>query len=58
MVHTKGWDNPTIYDKESKDLINWKVGPINVVDSTKVRAWAPEFFIVKRKNCIMCIGLH
>ena len=44
MVHTKGWDHPTIYHWESPDLIHWTGGPIDVVEPNKVRAWAPEFF--------------
>jgi len=44
MVHTKGWDHPTIFHWESTDLIHWTGGPIDVVESAKQRAWAPEFF--------------
>lgn len=44
MVHTMGWDNPVIYHWVSSDLINWKGGPITVVDNSRKRAWAPEFF--------------
>jgi len=44
LVHTKGWDHPTIYHWESTDLIHWTGGPIDVVEPNKVRAWAPEFF--------------
>ncbi|UCD51472.1 MAG: glycoside hydrolase family 43 protein [Phycisphaerales bacterium] len=44
MVHTKGWDHPTIFHWESPDLIHWTGGPIDVVEPNKVRAWAPEFF--------------
>ena len=44
MVHTMGWDNPVIFHWESSDLIHWQGGPITVVDSSRKRAWAPEFF--------------
>ena len=44
MVHTKGWDHPTIFHWESVDLINWQGGPVDVVDPSKKRAWAPEFY--------------
>ncbi len=50
MVHTKGWDNPVIYHWESTDLIHWKGGPIQVVENTKVRAWAPEFTYVPEEG--------
>ncbi len=46
MVHTKGWDFPTIFHWESSDLITWKGGPIDVVEKAKGRAWAPEFTYV------------
>ena len=46
MVHTKGWDFPTIFHWESTDLITWKGGPIDVVEKAKGRAWAPEFTYV------------
>ena len=44
LVHTKGWDYPTIFHWESEDLVHWKGGPIEVVDAALKRAWAPEFF--------------
>ncbi len=44
LVHTKGWDHPTIFHWESADLIEWKGGPIDVVPPERKRAWAPEFF--------------
>ncbi len=44
LVHTKGWDHPTLYHWESTDLIDWEGGPIDVVPPDRVRAWAPEFF--------------
>jgi hypothetical protein len=44
LVHTKGWDHPTIFHWESTDLIHWKGGPIDVVAPSGKRAWAPEFF--------------
>jgi len=44
LVHTKGWDHPTIFHWESTDLIDWKGGPIDVVAPAGKRAWAPEFF--------------
>lgn len=44
LVHTKGWDHPTIYHWESTDLIDWQGGPIDVVSPEDKRAWAPEFF--------------
>ncbi len=44
LVHTKGWDHPTIFHWESSDLIHWKGNPIDVVDESRKRAWAPEFF--------------
>ncbi|MCT4589373.1 MAG: glycoside hydrolase family 43 protein [Carboxylicivirga sp.] len=50
LVHTKGWDHPTIFHWESDDLINWKGGGIDVVDSSMVRAWAPEFFYCDKEE--------
>ncbi len=50
LVHTKGWDHPTIFHWESTDLIHWKGGPIDVVDPSKQRAWAPEFFHVPSED--------
>ncbi len=47
MVHTKGWDHPTIFHWESADLIEWEGGPIDVVSPDRKRAWAPEFFYEK-----------
>jgi len=47
LVHTKGWDHPTIFHWESTDLINWQGGPIDVVPAERKRAWAPEFFYDK-----------
>ncbi len=44
MVHTKGWDHPTIFHWESTDLIHWVGGPIDVVPPAGKRAWVPEFF--------------
>ena len=44
LVHTKGWDHPTIFHWESADLIDWTGGPIDVVPPDGQRAWAPEFF--------------
>ncbi len=44
LVHTKGWDHPTICHWESTDLIQWKGGEIDVVPPDRQRAWAPEFF--------------
>ncbi|MBN1125157.1 MAG: cellulase family glycosylhydrolase [Sedimentisphaerales bacterium] len=44
LVHTKGWDHPTIFHWESIDLINWVGGAIDVVPPDRKRAWAPEFF--------------
>jgi len=44
LVHTKGWDHPTIFHWESSDLINWEGGAIDVVDRSRTRAWAPEFY--------------
>lgn len=44
LVHTKGWDHPTVFHWESTDLIRWTGGPITVVADAKKRAWAPEFF--------------
>lgn len=43
LVHTKGWDFTEIYHWQSKDLITWEGGPIQVVTEDKKRAWAPEF---------------
>ena len=51
MVHTKGWDHPTIFHWESDDLINWTGGAIDVVDSSLTRAWAPEFTYSKEEQC-------
>lgn len=50
MVHTKGWDHPTIFHWESADLINWRGGPIDVVKPSGKRAWAPEFFYSKNED--------
>ncbi|MCL3780094.1 hypothetical protein EMN47_06790 [Prolixibacteraceae bacterium JC049] len=50
MVHTKGWDHPTIYHWESDDMINWKGGAIDVVDASMKRAWAPEFFYCEKEK--------
>jgi len=44
MVHTMGFDHPMIFHWESKDLIHWQGGPITLVDSSRKRAWAPEFY--------------
>ena len=44
LVHTKGWDHPTVYHWESDNLIDWKGGAIDVVPPEKKRAWAPEFY--------------
>lgn len=44
LVHTKGWDHPTIFHWESTDLIDWKGGPIDVIGLEGKRAWAPEFY--------------
>ncbi|MBN1853998.1 MAG: glycoside hydrolase family 43 protein [Pirellulales bacterium] len=46
LVHTKGWDHPAIFHWESKDLIRWTGGEIQVVDESRKRAWAPELFYV------------
>ncbi len=50
LVHTKGWDHPTIFHWESTDLISWKGGPIDVVEPARQRAWAPEFFYVPAED--------
>jgi hypothetical protein len=50
LVHTKGWDFPVIYHWESKDLIHWEGGPIQVVTEDKKRAWAPEFVYVEEEE--------
>ena len=50
MVHTKGWDHPTIFHWESADLIEWKGGPIDVVPADRKRAWAPEFCYEKESG--------
>jgi len=50
MVHTKGWDHPTIFHWESTDLIHWTGGPIDVVPPAGRRAWAPEFFYSRRED--------
>ncbi len=50
LVHTKGWDHPTIFHWESIDLIHWKGGAIDVVEPSKQRAWAPEFFYVPAED--------
>lgn len=50
LVHTKGWDHPTIFHWESTDLIGWKGRPIDVVEPAKQRAWAPEFFHVPAED--------
>ncbi len=43
MVHTKGWDHPSIFHWESDNLIDWTGGEFQVVEKDKKRAWAPEF---------------
>ena len=50
LVHTKGWDHPTIFHWESTDFVHWAGGPIDVVEPAKVRAWAPEFFYVPSED--------
>ncbi len=50
MVHTKGWDHPSIFHWESDDLIDWTGGEIQVVDPAKKRAWAPEFTFNEKKK--------
>jgi len=50
MVHTKGWDHPTIFHWESADLIEWKGGAIDVVPAERKRAWAPEFFFDRKRE--------
>lgn len=50
LVHTKGWDHPTIFHWESPDLIHWTGGPIDVVEPVKKRAWAPEFLYVEEED--------
>ncbi len=50
LVHTKGWDYPTIFHWSSPDLVNWRGGPIDVVDPSRKRAWAPEFFYCPRED--------
>ncbi len=50
LVHTKGWDHPTIFHWQSTDLIHWKGGPIDVVEPAGQRAWAPEFFHVPAQD--------
>jgi hypothetical protein len=50
LVHTKGWDHPTIFHWESTDLIHWRGGPIDVVEPDRKRAWAPEFFYCEAED--------
>ena len=50
LVHTKGWDHPTIFHWESTDLIHWTGGLIDVVSPDRKRAWAPEFFYCQRED--------
>jgi hypothetical protein len=50
LVHTKGWDHPTIFHWESDDLVNWEGGPIDVVCEDRKRAWAPEFFYSEEED--------
>ncbi len=50
LVHTKGWDHPTIFHWESTDLIHWEGGPIDVVPPLGKRAWAPEYFYVESEG--------
>lgn len=50
LVHTKGWDHPTIFHWESNDLIHWTGGPVDVVEPAKKRAWAPEFLYVEEED--------
>ncbi len=47
MVHTTGWTGTTIGHWESDDLITWTGGAIQVVDESKQKCWAPEFFYSK-----------
>lgn len=44
LVHTTGWSGTTIGHLESSDLINWTGGKLEVVETSKERCWAPEFF--------------
>ena len=44
LVHTTGWTGTTIGHWESDDLIHWEGGEIQVVDASKQKCWAPEFF--------------
>ena len=50
LVHTHGWDHPDIYHWQSKDLIYWEGGPIQVVNNDKKRAWAPEFVYAEEED--------
>jgi hypothetical protein len=50
LVHTKGWDHPSIHHYESSDLINWEGGEVKVVDENKKRAWAPEWIYSKKED--------
>lgn len=44
LVHTTGWSGTTIGHWESSDLIHWTGGAIEVVEESKERCWAPEFY--------------
>jgi Glycosyl hydrolases family 43 len=48
LVHTTGWTGSTIGHWESDDLIHWTGGEIQVVDESKEKCWAPEFFYCEK----------
>lgn len=50
LVHTKAWDNPSIYHWESPDLLHWQGGELAVVPASAKRAWAPEFYYVPEEK--------
>lgn len=50
FVYTTGWTGTTIGHMVSDDLINWAGGQIQVVDSSKERCWAPEFFYLETES--------
>ena len=50
LVHTTGWTGTTIGHWESNDLIHWTGGEIQVINPSKEKCWAPEFFYCNREN--------
>lgn len=50
LVHTTGWSGTSIGHWESEDLIHWEGGEIQVVEASKEKCWAPEFFFCEKEK--------